>query len=340
LPTSELAPTVSSSQPRARAGRGLAGPIAIYYEHPVWFERLFAELDRRGTPYVKLDATSHRYDPAELAADRRFPLVFNRMSPSAYRRGHGQVSYTLNYLAHLELAGRRVINGLAAFRHETSKALQLSLLRSLGLPAPRTRVIHDPAQAAGAAVGLRFPVIVKPNVGGSGAGVTRYDSPSELEAAAAAGGLDLGLDQVALVQELVPARGGSITRIEVVGGRYLYGIKVFTSGETFDLCPADICKTTAGVELGACAIEAAKAGLRVEGTTPPAEIVAAAERVMRHAGIEVGGIEYLIDDRDGGYYFYDINALSNFVADGPQVIGFDPFVPLVDFLEEEARHAQ
>ena len=57
---------------------------------------------------------------------------------------------------------------------------------------------------------------------------------------------------------------------------------------------------------------------------------------MEAANIEVGGVEYIIDDRDGQLYFYDINALSNFVADGPKVIGFDPFVRLVDYLEQEA----
>ena len=34
-------------------------PIAIYHEHPDWFKPLFAELDKRGTPYVRLDAASH-----------------------------------------------------------------------------------------------------------------------------------------------------------------------------------------------------------------------------------------------------------------------------------------
>jgi RimK-like ATP-grasp domain len=336
LPTQELAE--SASRAARPALRNRRGPIAIYYEHPVWFERLFAELDRRGTPYLKVNALGHFYDPAELAADRRFPVVFNRMSPSAYRRDHAQVFYTLQYLADLELAGKRVINGAKAFRHETSKALQLSLLRSLALPAPRTRIIHHPAQAVAAADGLRFPVVVKPNVGGSGAGVTRYDSPAELASAAAAQTIDLGLDHVALVQEFIPARGGHITRVEVVGGKFLYGIKVFLSGETFDLCPADICKTSGGVELGGvCAVEAPKAGLRVEGFTPPPEVVAGAERAMRHAGVDVGGIEYVIDDRDGRPYFYDINALSNFVSDGPRVVGFDPFVPLADYLEAEVE---
>ena len=60
------------------------------------------------------------------------------MSPSAYLRGRSDnILYTLNYLAHLEQLGVRVVNGLSAFRVETSKALQLSLLRSLGLPFPR-----------------------------------------------------------------------------------------------------------------------------------------------------------------------------------------------------------
>jgi hypothetical protein len=57
---------------------------------------------------------------------------------------------------------------------------------------------------------------------------------------------------------------------------------------------------------------------------------------MQTAGIDVGGIEYMIDDRDGSTLFYDINALSNFVADGVNVVGFDPFVKLVDYLEARA----
>ena len=45
----------------------------------------------------------------------------------------------------------------------------------------------------------------------------------------------------------------------------------------------------------------------------------------------------MIYDRDGSRVFYDINALSNFVADAPRVIGFDPHAKLVDFLEENLR---
>jgi len=312
-------------------------PIAIYFEHPDWFRPLFHELDRRGVPYVRLDAASHRFD----AADGRPPysLLFNRMSPSAYLRGHGNaIFYTLHYLAYLKSQGVRVINGYDAYVTETSKALQLSLLQRLGLPYPRARVINHASQVAEAARGLRFPLLVKPNIGGSGAGVRRFETPEGLEQAARAGTLDLGIDHTALVQEYIPAAEQRIVRVEVLGGRYLYAIRIYTPGDSFNLCPADVCQTVEGAELvrAACPVDAPKNNLRVEGYRPPAEIVDQVECIMRAAHIDVGGVEYLIDARDGQLYYYDINALSNFVADAPRVVGFDPFARLVTYLEREA----
>jgi RimK-like ATP-grasp domain len=264
------------------------------------------------------------------------------MSPSAWNRDHGDaIFYTLGYLEHLERRGVRVINGLKAFRTELSKAAQLSLLNDIGLPGPKSRVIHRPSQALAATEGLRWPIVVKPNIGGSGAGVKRFDTAQGLALAVSENALVFGLDSTALVQEFIPALEAHIVRVEVLNGRYLYAIKVHITGETFDLCPADICRTTDGVDLnrGACAIDAPKTGIRVEAYDPPAEVIADVERIMHHAGIELGGVEYMTDDRDGQRYYYDINALSNFVADGPRVIGFDPFARLVDWLEDEAAKA-
>ena len=87
---------------------------------------------------------------------------------------------------------------------------------------------------------------------------------------------------------------------------------------------------------GACAVDAPKTGLTVECYTPPQEVIEAVESIMRGANIDVGGIEYMIDDRDGSLVYYDVNALSNFVADARRVIGFDPHERLVDFLIAKA----
>ncbi len=310
-------------------------PIGVFYEHPDWFRPVFAELDRRGIAYEAIDAASHSFDPSESSA--RWSLVFNRASPSAYLRGHAQTTFhTLHWLRHLERLGVPVVNGSHVYALELSKANQLDLLTSLDLQFPRSRAINNPERAVDAARHLRYPVLVKANVGGSGAGITRYDSEKALAGAVAAGSVSLGIDGVALVQEAAPLRDGHITRVETLGGDYLYAINVHPAVGSFDLCPADACQTTSGVELvrGACAVDAPKSGLRVEGTTPPREIIHEVERIAREAELDVGGIEYLVDDRDGRHYFYDVNALSNFVADAPNVVGFDPFVNLVDYLVE------
>ena len=312
-------------------------PIAIYHEHPDWFKPLFAALDRRGIAYERLDAASHVFDPAERVA--RWSLVVNRASPSAYLRGHAQSTFhTLHWLRHLERLGVPVVNGSAVYALELSKATQLDLLAELRLPFPAARVINDPRQAPDAARELRFPVLIKANVGGSGAGITRYDTPAALAAAVASGTVSLGVDGVALVQECAPLRDGHITRVETLGGKYLYAIDVFPAANSFDLCPADACQTTNGVELvrGACAVDAPRTGLRVQNAVPPTEVIEQVERIAREATLDIGGIEYLVDDRDGRHYFYDLNALSNFVADAPRVIGFDPFENFVDYIEERA----
>jgi biotin carboxylase len=315
-------------------------PIAIYHEHPDWFRPLFTELERRAVPYVRLDAAHHRYEPG--APRPPYALLVNRMSPSAWRRGVGHsILYTAQYLDQLERHGVRVVNGTQAFLTEISKARQLALLDALGLPFPRARVIHDPRQAPAAADGLRFPIVLKPNVGGSGAGVRRFDDAEALQAAVAEGTVDLGLDHTALVQEFLPAEGARIVRVETLGGKFLYGIRVYTTGESFDLCPADICQGVDGRELerAACPVDAPKNGLKVEGYTPPEEIRAEVERIVAAAGIDVGGVEYLIDERTGRHVYYDVNALSNFVAESERVVGFDAFARLADYLVAEAEGA-
>ncbi len=309
--------------------------IAIFHEHPDWFRPLFAELERRGIPYERLDAAAHRYDPSETSVP--WSLVFNRASPSAYLRDARQTTFhTLHWLRHLERLGVPVVNGSRAYGLELSKATQLDLLTELGVPFPRSRVINHPSQAVAAARGLRYPVLVKANVGGSGAGIVGFDSEAELAAAADAGLLDLGVDGTALVQEQAPLRDGRITRVETLGGEYLYAIHVYPADTGFNLCPADACQTGDGVELSrsACALDAPKNGLRVERADPPREVIDAIERISRATNLDVGGIEFLVDDRDGQWYVYDVNALSNFVADAVNVVGFDPFVRLVDYLEK------
>jgi hypothetical protein len=305
-------------------------PIAILYEHPLWFQPLFAELERRGIAYERLHAGELVFNPGESRS--RHSVVLNRMSPSAWTRGHANtIFHTLHFLACLDEIGANVINGHAAFQVEISKARQCALMARLGIRHPAARVVNDVRQLETAADGLRFPVLVKPNVGGSGAGIRAFATADELRAAVAESDVALGLDGTALVQEQLPAADESVVRVEILGGEFLYAIRLRLLPGSFNLCPADYC------ELPGIADGVSGRGLPIERYDPPAEIVEDAKRIVASAGMELGGVEYLIDERDGLPTFYDVNALSNFVADAPNVLGFDPFVDLVDYVLRRAE---
>lgn len=292
--------------------------LAILYEHPQWFAPLFAALDARGIDYTAIHADGFAFDPAAAAPPA--PLVFNRIAMSSFLRApEHPIFHAAAALAQWQARGARVLNGSDALAIDSSKARQLSLIAGLGLAIPATRVVHRAADLPAAAAALRFPIVVKANIGGSGAGIVRYDDAAALAAAVADGSVPDSIDRVLLAQEYAPARGDRIIRIETLGGRFLYAIEV-DGGGSFDLCPAD-----------ACALPG-KPTITMTRVDPDPSLIAAAEAIVAAAGIDVGGVEVLIDDRDGVARFYDINALSNFVARPLEVLGWDPHARLVDWL--------
>ncbi|HEY0149525.1 MAG TPA: alpha-L-glutamate ligase [Allosphingosinicella sp.] len=293
--------------------------LAILYEHPQWFEPLFDALARRGISFTKVQLGDHSFDP--MGSGPPAPVILSRVAMSGFLREseHG-IFYAQSLLAHWAARGATVLNGAEVLAVDTSKARQLSLIAGLGYQVPNTRVVHRRADLLAAADTMAYPLLVKANLGGSGAGIVRYSSREELAQSIADRTVPESVDNVLLAQDYVPPRGGSILRIETLGGRFLYAIEVESGGDNFDLCPADACAVTRGP-------------IRMAAVTPPAELIEAAERIAQAAGLDVGGVEVVIDDRNGAARFYDINALSNFVAKPLDVLGWDPHERLIDALE-------
>ncbi|HEY1879171.1 MAG TPA: alpha-L-glutamate ligase [Caulobacteraceae bacterium] len=294
--------------------------LAVLFEHPAWLAPLFAKLDERGFDWIAIPIQDHVFDPAAAPPAR---VVFNRLAMSSILRQeeHG-LFHVLAALDVWEGAGARVINGARPLAFDLSKARQLALFHRAGLETPRTLVAHRREDIPAMAAEIGYPVIVKANIGGSGAGIARYDSADELREAVQMAGTPMGVDSVVLVQDYVPARGGRVIRCELLAGAFLYAIALDGAGSTFDLCPADVCL-------------AERPSILVSALEPPEAMKASVRRVGDLAGLDVGGIEYLIDDRDGQARFYDFNAMSNFVAKPHEVLGFDPHDDLADFLEAQ-----
>lgn len=286
--------------------------LAILYEHPRWFEGLFSELRARGIAFEQWKAESLFLNPDRT----EWPdLVLNRMSPSARWREHGCGQFAvLEMLRLLEARRVEVINGPAAYKVEISKLRQLEICRRCDVAAPHTRAVNCPKLLTAAAAELHFPIVVKPNCGGAGSGMQRCDTPGELNRIAAQ--IDFGADNIALLQEYHAPRGGFIQRVEVLGGEVLYAIRI--EAKSFNLCPADVCAITPH---------------KVERFEPSQEIATATLSLARAARLDVGGVEYLEDASTGQVLFYDINALSNFIANAESIVGFNPTARFVDYLE-------
>ena len=276
--------------------------VHVLHENPEWMPPFAAAFAAEGVDWDETLVTGGSMD---LTATPAEGLWWSRMSASAHTRGHtAAAEHARALLDVLEAHGRRVVNGRAVLDLELSKVRQLALLRAARIAVPRTVAVvggrPDNVLAAAATVGP--PVVVKPNRGGKGLGVTRFDSVDEL--AAALPGLDEPVDGVLLVQEYVEPARPRITRAEIVGGELVYAITADTERGGFQLCPAD-----------ACAVDGTPASLFALRTEPlPAGLADAYESFARWHGLEVAGFEF-IETADGRAVTYDVNTNTNYNPD-------------------------
>jgi glutathione synthase/RimK-type ligase-like ATP-grasp enzyme len=311
--------------------------LVVLHEHPEWQKPLFGALERRGVAFEPFDVTRAAFANTDAP---RAPLYFNQASPSAYLRGNTRaVPLALAYMRTLERLGARVLNGADVFALELSKSAQATLLRTLGIPTPRSVTFNDPAALHAFAGQLAWPAVLKPDQGGSGARIQVVDSIAEVEAIFRRDPSNWLPDNLFLLQEYLPHDPEQgIVRLEFVGGELLYAMRVQTHGR-FNLCPSPVCNPDDGE--GVCEIPAQQAvdAPPVEFhpyPEVPDEAVATAKRIVRAVGLDVGGIEYL-ETTDGRRVFYDINANSNLRPSIGEAFGFDPFERVVDYMVAQIR---
>jgi hypothetical protein len=307
--------------------------LIVLHEHPEWQKPLFAALTRRGVSFEPFDVTHAAFSNVEPV---RTALYFNQASPSAYIRGNTRaVPLALAYMRTLQLRGARVLNGADVFALELSKSAQATLLRTLDIDCPRSITFNDPGALRAYEAQIRWPALLKPDQGGSGARIQVVESLAQVEGVFAR---DPGIwlpDNLYLLQEYLPHdpdRG--ITRLEFLGGELLYAMRVVTHGR-FNLCPSPVCNPDEGG--GSCELPTSEPmidALPVEFypfPDVPLQAVDTAQRIVRAAKLDVGAVEYL-ETTNGRRVFYDINANSNLRPSVAAAFGFDPFERVVDFL--------
>ncbi|TLD96369.1 alpha-L-glutamate ligase [Helicobacter jaachi] len=304
--------------------------IYILHENPEWIPPFRAAFERAGVEFGEIILTSGSIDLDSIDSIESSPLsgvFWSRLSASSHTRGNAHSKeYGRALLSALESRNIeskaqnpvRVVNASHVLELEVSKVRQHLALKNAGFIVPRTIAVFGKGDLLSAAErisqGGKEPFITKHNQGGKGLGVRRFESLSEFGEYIESSEFEPPADDITLLQEYVRARAMFITRLEFIGGRFFYAVRVDTSGGAFELCPADACNIEdIKPQLAGAACEIGsndKFSLRedINADTP---LVVRLEGFLRAQNIDIAGIEFM-EDTQGRQVVYDINTNTNY----------------------------
>jgi hypothetical protein len=180
---------------------------------------------------------------------------------------------------------------------------------------------------------MSLPFITKHNCGGKGLGVQLFRAREAFEKYLDSDDYEKPIDNIMLLQEYIVARKPFITRVELVGDKFLYAVKVDTS-RGFELCPAESCEIgdafcpTTDTEAPTVINRQSLFSLREQFDDP---IINQYLAFMRENEIDVAGFEF-IEDAHGKRFTYDINCTTNYspaVEESHSLNGMASIVSLV-----------
>jgi hypothetical protein len=310
--------------------------IYVIHENDTWVEPLRAAFAEQGLPYQEWFLDRGTLDLGSVPPQGVF---YNRMSASSHTRDHRYAAeYTGAVLAWLETHGRRVINNGRALQLEISKVAQYAALSTYGIKTPRTIAAIGREQII-AAAGLLFDsqnggaFITKHNRAGKGLGVRLFHSVAALEEHVASDRFEPSVDGIMLLQQYIQAPAPFITRVEFVGGKFLYAVRVDTS-LGFELCPADVCQVgDAFCPVGETAPQPAAPRFQIiKDFEHP--IIERYRRFLAGNGIGIAGIEFIVDQA-GELYTYDVNTNTNYNSAAEGEAGRYGMRAIASYLGEE-----
>jgi len=310
--------------------------IFVLHENDAWVEPLRDAFALRKLPFEEWFLSDGVVDLGQLPPEGVF---YNRMSASSHTRGHRYApELTAAVLGWLEMHGRRVVNDSRALQLEISKVAQYAALSKHGIRTPRTVAAVGRDNIVAAAKTMKGPFITKHNRAGKGLGVKLFQTVDALVDHVDSAAFEDSVDGIILIQEYISSPVPYITRVEFVGGRFLYAVRVDTT-LGFELCPADVCQVDdAFCPVGETGPSPAMPRFRiVRGFAHP--IVERYRRFINDNGIGIAGIEFIVD-ASGDLYTYDVNTNTNYNSAAEDEAGIYGMRAIAAYLAGELQKLQ
>ena len=307
--------------------------IYILHENDEWVEPLRKELQAINVPFEEWHLGKRNVDHLDKPPHGIF---YNRMSASSHTRGHRYApEHTAVVLNWLEKNKRRVINNSRALSLEISKSLQYKELESFGIKTPKTIYCSNKESILKSANVFTKPFITKHNRGGKGLGVKLFNNKKELDSYVSSRNFEPSIDGITLLQDYIDASPKVIKRVEFVNSKFLYTVEVDAS-EGFELCPAcpedqnDVPKQQIAGEF--CPTTGNK--FKIMKNYKENELTEKYENFIAANGIEIAGIEYIVDKK-GEIYTYDVNTNTNYNSQAEKDTEIKGMRSIAKFLKQE-----
>ena len=279
--------------------------IVVIHENNEWLVPLREAFAKRGVTAQEWFLDTGVVPFTEQPNDA---VYYNRMSASSHTRGHRFApELTRAVLTWLEGYQRTVVNNSSVLALEVCKISQYAALQRAGLQVPKTHAVVGMSHILAAAEAFnQWPLILKPNRGGKGLGVQRFNALAELGAYLERDDIEEPLDGIWLLQEYIQPKQPFITRAEFIGQKFLYTVQVNTE-DGFELCPADNCS----IEEQFCPTDQKSEKFEITERFNDHAIIGQLETFLRASQIDVAGIEF-IENADGELFVYDVNTNTNY----------------------------
>ena len=284
--------------------------VYVIHENNEWTRHLVGRLEELQIPYEAWHLDEGIVNLSEAPPEGIF---YNRMSASSHTRNHRYAPELAGAVIDwLEYYDRKVLNGSNALRLEISKVKQYTQLEKFGVKVPKTVAAVGKEQIIEAAKSLNtVPFITKHNRAGKGLGVQLFYSIEALQEHLDKPTFEHSVDGITLVQQYIKSPDHSITRVEFIGGEYIYSVRVDTS-EGFELCPADACQIG---DLFCPVGEEPKNQMKFQIVeNHRIDLIEKYKQFLKENKIDVAGIEFVVDEK-GEVYTYDVNTNTNYNAD-------------------------
>ena len=277
--------------------------IIILHDNNEWLKPIEESFKKYGLDYEEFDLQHGLIDLDKVPEDAIF---FNRVSPSSHLRDRPYaIEHALNFLKLAELHGRKIINGVNSVYLELNKFAQYLSLQKSGAKIPKTIAAIDKHDILEAARQIEYPLIIKPNRGGSGDGVEIFYEEAALKIHLQTN-FKISQDGITLVQKYIKPKNDVITRVEFINKELLYAVKITVSGD-FHLCPADACQ----IDTKHCAIDSENQDKFVIDKNFDHPILEKYKDFFTREKYDIGAIEFVEDENDE-IYSYDVNSNTNY----------------------------